>query len=243
MLYDHGPATFNLLVIFLGGIVLFQAWASVFHLGDNFDTGKIMTATLILGPVSGLFVAIFGSMFSASLGCLMDKDHRPDFRYRDYIPPFPLKNLLWLRMIGREKLHNAFRKSPLNLYGRAWSWFRSALDYAYRHTTGGRVGFGQLFSVFSANMSVLLFLAIGMVVQLALGDGSHFASASSSIILLVVKLLFVAWFFALWYPMLKAGFHLSAGRAVAAAVVSAALTVLVTLVLLMAIFQLPVFGA
>lgn len=244
-LYDRGPATFNLLVIFLGGIAMFQTWASVFHLGDDFSTGKIMTVTLILGPLAGLLVAIFGAMFAVNLGCLLDKDHRPSFTYREYIPPFPLNNLIWKRIIGKEKLLAAFRKFPLSIFGKPWSWFRSGLDFIYRQTTGGRVSFVQLFSVFSANMTILTFLAAGMVVELALGDGSHFSTDPNGGlgIWMIAKMLFVGWFFALWFPMIKEGFKLSTLRALAATIVSVGLTVVVILRILMAIFQLPVFGA
>jgi hypothetical protein len=242
-LYDHGPATFNLLVIFLGGIVMFQTWATAFHLGDDFVPGKIMTVTLILGPVAGLLIAIAGAMFAVNLGCLLDSSHNPSFKYRGYIPPFPMKNLLWKRIIGKEKLELAFQKTPLSIYGKAWSQFRSALDYLYRQLSGGRVSFGQLFSILSANMSVLVFVALGMVVELAMGDGSHFSSQGGGFdIWLLVKVLFVVWFFALWFPMLKVGFQLPVARAVLATIISAGLTLVVTLLLLIAIFKLPVLG-
>ena len=245
-LFEQGRASFNLLVVFLGGIILFQLWATFFQMGDQFSIGKSMTVTLILGPLAGLLVAGFGAIFSASLGCLADPSHRPPYVYREVVPPFPLKNLLWRRIFGRKKLAEFFRKRPLNLYTRAWSLLRSGLNFLRRQLSGGKVNVGKIFSAISAFMTIFVALALLMVVELAFGDGSHFTSAGSGTamdsVVLVLKAIVALWFFALWFPMIQEGFQLSVLRAILATTFSVVLTLTVTLLLMSMVFDLPVFG-
>lgn len=244
-LFARGPNRFNLLVIFLGGICLFQVWAAFFALGDDIEVGKIMTATLILGPLTGLLSCVLTALFCMNLGCLLDPEHRVGYEFRAYLPPFPLRHLLLHPLIGRKRTAQLLHHPVLAGYTRSWSVFRSYLRMLGRNLSGGKASFSALFSGASAALTILLFADLIMVIELAFFAPDHFTSAPLVGIRTVfagLKIVFIVWWLMLWAIKMRAAFQLPWPRTLLATLSALILTIFVVLQLLLQVFALPIFG-
>jgi hypothetical protein len=83
-LLAQGNRDLSFFSMLLGGMVLCLTWADLFNLGRHYETGRIMSGALILGPVVGIVLFLLMSAFGLWLGGLLARgrkfpEGRPDF--------------------------------------------------------------------------------------------------------------------------------------------------------------------
>jgi hypothetical protein len=138
----------------LSGLCMVLLWADVFNLGLAFDTGQVMSVTLILGPVVGLLSLLLTALLSIAAGRLLAKG-RP-LRYAtllawnskamqpwgivaamiwiehfmlDLLPLQPGGGLLWLSGVLQIPFIGlwAYHSALALRVAYGWSWLRSGL--------------------------------------------------------------------------------------------------------------------
>lgn len=247
---DQERAGFNLLVIFLSGIVAVHTWADIFDLGDTYATGKIMSTALVGGPLIGFLLISIGAFVLMVTGCLLDPTHKHGFEFKEYPVWLPLKKLLWRRIFGRKRLEKAFDHPALRWYKQGISWIRSALLFVKRNISGGRAAYVQLFSLLSRSTWPLVLVAVIIWLEFVYYDAAQFLSdfggnraAFSTAVqvgFLVVKIAAAGWFAYLWQPILAQGFRLDATRSWLGTGIALMTTLGLLIVLLSVVLGIPI---
>jgi hypothetical protein len=130
--------------VVLSGFCMVLLWADVFNKGIENPAGQVMSVTLVAGPILGIAFMLLSCLLSMSLANLLDRSHRTRFQFRTVIPPFPLKNLLFRRVLGTARLNRLF-SYPLLRQGRwVYSWLRAQLVRARLSMSNGRVEYSSL---------------------------------------------------------------------------------------------------
>ena len=246
VMIEGGRGRFNLLVLLLAGIALFQIWADLFNLADHYPVGKIMGMSLILGPIAGLIFSILLATFGMYLGNLSDPNHKPSYTYQESNPPFPLRNLLWKKIFGKKRLNAAFHSPGLAWYKKTWSTLKSRRKWVLSNLSGGKASLDILFSGISAALTVLILANLFMWLELVFFDGAQFFSVPPtenpfSLLFLILKIGFLGWLLYLWWALLKQGFKLAFIPTLLITFISFVLALSFTIIILSFIFQLPVF--
>ena len=228
----------RLLQIFLAGIILVQWYADLFDMGDSYEVGKVMSLSLILGPVAGLLLAVFGALFMVNMGCLLDTGHVSKYRPRTFRPPLPLSFLV-RRIMGRKNLRAAMENGWLSGYARVWNGALNWISKGVHRIAFGKTPFTRLFVATIRCSAPLVIAGIVQLLEHIFTDATSFSASVGSPLPLLLKSLLVAWSFALWVPLLRTAFQLSWVKALIGAVVSILLSTGLVLLILQAIFAVP----
>lgn len=211
-------------------------WADLFDLGRFYETGRIFSGGLILGPLIGIAWLALMSLSGLWLGNLLDRRHRSHFQYRILIPPFPLKNLLWVKVLGVERLRRLFSLPVLRHCLQAWSWSRAAWTQAVGAVSGGEVSFALIFSslVRLARIFLPMLAMVWLSANLASQNGFGAEGEGSSLDgpMLALKGLFFIVFVFFWLQFLRAAFQLDWPRTLFVGLASVAASLALVLWLL-----------
>lgn len=227
-----------LLQIFLAGIILVQVYADLFDLGDAYPIGKVMSVSLVLGPLGGLLLAVFGALFIVNLGCLLDSGHVSTYAPRNWRAPLPV-GFLWRRIAGRQKVKAVLKNGWLKGYSHAWNKALNGISKVIHRIGYGRTGYSRVFKGVIRSSAPLLIAALVQLLEHIFVEDVTFTAAASSPISLVLKLALVAWMFVLWVPLARTAFQLSLGKAILTAASSSLLSIGLVLLVLHAIFAVP----
>lgn len=230
----------RILQIFLAGIILLQFYADLFNMADTYPTGRVMSASLIMGPVAGLLLAVFGAFFMMALGCLLDSGHRSSHQQLNWTPPLPLR-FLWNRIFGRRKMKQVLEQGSLKPYHTAWNAVVNAFSRLAHRIGFGRSSYGQLFTATIRSTAPLILAAVVQLLEHIFADDSTFSASasSSSDIALLLKAIFIAYSFFLWIPLVRTAFQLSWPKAILTAAISVILSIGLVLLTMNTIFAVP----
>lgn len=217
----EGHSRIRLLLIFLGGILLIQFWADIMNLGDNHPIGKIMSVSLLLGPILGLLLILAATFWLMLLGNWMDTSSSFTFRKPWINPPIPLRWLLWNRIFGYKKVNQALETGWLRPYKKAWSAFWGMFAWIGQRLGSGKWSYGRVMVALVRTFSPMLLAGILFWFELAYFDGLQLTTVAEVpgvwILTGTLKTLLIAWSFCLWYPLVKEAFSLTGIKAIGVA--------------------------
>lgn len=214
--------------ILLAGMVLVLVWADLFELGRYFETGRILSGALILGPVIGLLFFPLLGLLGMWLGNALDRTHHATFHSHLHFPPFPLKDLLWRKVLGMEGLRKLFSMPVLRQYMLAWAWCKAAGQWLAASVSGGRTPYNRLLGCITwATWPFYPLALFTWVMGFMLGHPGFGRAEDASPLdgwSLAVKVALVLTFLYLWLQLLREGFALGWMRALIAGTVSTGLS-------------------
>jgi hypothetical protein len=220
----HGNDDFSIIPVMLAGVSGLLIWADLFNLGQFYQPGQIWSGALILGPIIGWVWLGVMTLLGLWLGNLLDKRHSARYQYHVLIPPFPLKNLLWVKVFGAEGFRRMFSKPILRHYLQAWSWIYAKAFYLKGSVSGSEIrypvllgGMGKLAGFFVPLTIVLWFVAV------VLGhDGFGHAEGTRPMdpLFLALKIVSLLVFIYFWLRLLRASFDLNWTRTLAVGLIS-----------------------
>lgn len=195
-------------------------YADVMDLGRHYHTGQVMSVVLIAGILTGILLVFLAPALGLWLGNIMDRRHRAQFAKHLHIPAFPLKNLVWKRLLGAERLRAAFSLPVMRQWLLAWSALVNGMQYVRQSLGGGIVGYERLVAGFGQASRVFtpaaLIAGIVLFTLNSPGFGGEAATSGWQWLGLGAEVLsFVAmgW---IWTALLREAFLLSWPKAVVA---------------------------
>ena len=111
----------------LGGCCMVLLWADLFNLGSVFGEGPVMSVALVGGPPIGIAFLVLSTSLSLVLAHLLLRTPAPTLAFRPTLPPFPLKNLLWRRLLGTARLQRLFAWPVLKQAAALWNFLQLRL--------------------------------------------------------------------------------------------------------------------
>ncbi len=221
-LVAHGNDDFSIIPIMLSGVAGLLIWADLFNLGQFYQAGQIWSGALILGPLIGWVWLGLMTLVGLWLGNLLDKRHSARYQYHVLIPPFPLKNLLWVKVFGAEGIRRMFSKPILREYLQAWSWLFAKAQFLRASVSGGKIrypglrgGIGKLAWLFIP-LTILLWLAAVLLEH----DGFGVDGEPMEVLFLGLKIVSLLVFIYFWLRLLRTGFNLNWMQTLATGLVS-----------------------
>jgi hypothetical protein len=232
-LIGEGNEDVALFPMILAGVMGLHLWADVFDLGRQYETGRILSGGLILGPVIGVLWLCLLGLLGLWLGNLMDSRHTSSFQLHVLIPPFPLKNMLWVKVFGADGIRRLFSKPVLKQYLQAWSWVNAAIIRAKDAVSGGELRYPVLLGGISRLAGLFLPLTVVVWVAANLLSQNGFGRAEEILpfdgwFLALKALVFLAFGYS-WLRMLMAGFQLNLWRTLVAGIGSLLLSLVTIL--------------
>ncbi len=235
----QGNDDVSILPMILAGSMGLLFWADAFDLGSRYETGGILSGGLILGPLIGVFWLILMGLFGLWFGNLLDRRHTARFQFHVLIPPFPLKNLVWIKVLGPEKIRRMFSR-PFFRHGlQLWSWLNSAGAFLKDSVSNGRMRFTQVLGGLAKlamvffPMAVIVWMAANFLDQTGFGRAGETTEWDG--LFLILKCIFFLVFGYFWLRLLRAGFELDWARTLLAGLASLMLS-LATVICLVAFF-------
>ncbi|MFN8393478.1 MAG: hypothetical protein U0176_02250 [Bacteroidia bacterium] len=217
---DEPSRDTTVLPVLLGGMVLVSLYADLMNLGRQYLTGQIMSVVLIVGVVTGLVICFLAPAIGLLLGNAMDRRHRVAFVRHLHIPAFPLKNLVWKRLLGAERLRAAFSVPVMRQWLMAWSTVVNAVQWLRQSLGGGLVGYERLFAGFGKFSKVFapaaLMAGLVLFTMNSPGFGGDSASSAWQWLGLAVEVTALIFFGILWIAFLREAFAIGWGKAVVA---------------------------
>lgn len=220
MVLDAPHPDTTLLPLLLGGMALVSLYADAMDLGRHYHTGQIMSVVLIAGIFTGIMLGFLAPAVGLWLGNALDRRHRVQFAKHLHIPAFPLKNLVWKRLLGAERLRAAFSLPVMRQWLLAWSALVNCIQYVRQSLGGGIVGyerlvvgFGQASRVFTPAALIAGFVLFTLNSP---GFGGELASSGWRWLGLGAEVLALAAMGLIWMTMLREAFLLSWPKAVMA---------------------------
>ncbi len=130
--------------VVLAGCCMVLLWADAFDLGVGLPSGQVMSVALVAGPLLGISFMLLSCLLSLWMANLLDPTHRSQFDFRLVIPPFPLKKILWGRLLGPAGMERLLDYPILKQWRWLWSWLLAASRRIASALGDGRVGYGSL---------------------------------------------------------------------------------------------------
>lgn len=216
----------------LAGFVFVYSWADLFNLGDRFLTGQILAVALIGGPILGFMTTALIGFFLNILTSLLDRQYRP--RYKKAFHRTPL--LFWLTRLfaGKTRANKLWSRPGFCHLDEGSSRLFSSWNFLIQTLNARKLPFSKLMGAVSRIYYPLVFAALVLWLEFTLYDGAQFSSQPDSVspglsmplfyIFQSLKLIFLASFFYLLYPLTRVAFGLSKSISLLAAAGSVLLT-------------------
>lgn len=129
------------------GLCTALLWADLLNIGRNYDTGQIMSAILVAGPVAGIVAMLGGTWISLTLGKWLRSGPAP-LRFEQLLA-WNIKVMLpWAAVGASLWIAHFLLDQPVFLPSGAGSWIWLILPlpflalWAYHTTLGLRLAFG-----------------------------------------------------------------------------------------------------
>lgn len=214
----------TLLPIILGGMLMVSTYADILNMGVRYGTGVVMSVVLILGVLAGLVFALLAPALGLWMGNVLDRRHRAEFPSQLHLPPFPLKNLVWTRILGPEGIRAWFSKPVLRQWLLAWSAGVNGVKWLRLSLGGGAVGYGRLAGAVGKFSGVFVPAAVLVgILTFSLDAPGYGEGGGGSVwewVSLGVKVASLGWFLVLWILLLQAAFALGWAKATIAGTLS-----------------------
>lgn len=215
---------FNAFLLGISGMVMGLSFAQLLGLGAHYQTGQIISGILILGPLLGLIHFGFSAIVAKWIGNALSPAMKPSFKLHLGLPPFPLKKMFWLRILGPKKLLNLFQLPVLKQYRLIWARISSGASWLWEWLETGKPGTKVLSSLSVDAARPLAYVApLTWIGLFWLGNdqfGRPSESSAIAVVLLAIQLLALLLGGYFWILALRTAYHFSWTKAIITALIS-----------------------
>lgn len=210
---DEKANEINIPIVVVSGMAFTGYFAELVSIGNTYPTGKIISAILILGPI--VAILLFGLVGLVTFWtCNFIWGHRPQqLKKIEANPPFPLKNLVFRRIFGVQKLNNFFAVPGLSIIKKGWSNSLSLFRHFRLRIGKGKIQMPQLFSLLNQSVRPFLIFAVLMWLSVVFMGNSQFlllGNGATGTIIFAVETILLVTCLNLWQVAVKMAYGIKA---------------------------------